>query len=88
MVLVDEVHGLPSGGELEAVFPNHDLDYLTPDDLDIQQVLTSGVFAEMQTEIFFDVPPGAEMLYGRFTFQGSSTTSCHTFICTARGTST
>lgn len=68
-ILVDEVHGQPLTGVLHNLLPSVDFDCLTPQDFPLDVLVAQGIFGSSDTTITFTVPPGAQMLYGRFTFQ-------------------
>ena len=70
-ILVDEVHGLPAADQLTALLPQCEITQLTAADFPITDILASGTITELTEEIVFDVPPGAEALYGRFVYEGA-----------------
>ncbi len=70
-ILVDEVHGLPAAEQLAALLPQCEITQLTAADFPLTDILASGTITELSEEIVFDVPPGAETLYGRFVYEGA-----------------
>ncbi len=65
-ILVDEVHGQPYRAILQSLWPDHQIDAVTPADFPIETVLATGT-AIGDTAITVTVPDGAAVLYGCFT---------------------